>query len=100
MSRYEFAPRAVADLQEIVRYTKQTWGVAQAQRYREELELALQQLALAPGMGRARERIGPRLRSFRVVEHVAFYVQRRNSIRILRILHPSRDVDAVFEEDG
>ena len=48
MSRYELAPRAAADLLEIVRYSKETWGVVRAQRYREELELALQHLGLRP----------------------------------------------------
>ena len=51
MSRYELATRAAADLLEIVRYTNQNWGHAQAQRYREELDLAVQQLSLAPDRG-------------------------------------------------
>lgn len=41
MPRYEFAARAAEDLREIGRYTKQAWGIVQARRYREELELAL-----------------------------------------------------------
>ena len=41
MPRYEFTARAVEDLGEIGRYTKQAGGVVQARRYREELELAL-----------------------------------------------------------
>ncbi len=100
MSRYELATGAIADLQEIVRYSKKTWGVLHAQRYREELELALQQLALAPGMGRKREAIAPGLRSFSVGEHVAFYIERKSRITILRILHPRMDADDAFEQDG
>lgn len=100
MSRYDLAPRAAADLLEIVRYSKETWGVVRAQRYREELELALQHLALAPGMGRTREAIAPGLRSFRAAEHVAFYTERKDRITILRILHPRMNVDEAFEESG
>jgi len=46
MPRYEFTARAVEDLREIGRYTKQAGGVVQARRYREELELALKKLSL------------------------------------------------------
>ncbi len=97
MSRYELAPSAATDLVDIVRYSKQTWGSTQAQRYREELELAVQQIALAPGMGRKREAIAPGLRSFPVAQHVAFYVQRKDRIIVLRILHPRMNVDEAFE---
>lgn len=98
MSRYELAPSAAADLLEIFRYSKQTWGSAQAQRYREELELALQQLALAPGMGRRREAIAPGMRSFPAAGHIVFYTERKSRITILRILHPRMDVYEAFEE--
>ena len=97
MSRYELAPSAMTDLLEIVRYSKKTWGSAQAQRYREELELAVQQLALTPEVGRKREVISPGMRSFPVAQHVAFYIQRKDRIVILRILHPRMNVDEAFE---
>jgi len=97
MFRYEFTDRAAADLLEIGRYTKQTWGIEQARRYREELEVALQRLSLAPNVGRPREAIAPGVRSCRVASHIAFYVQRNDRITILRLLHPSMDVDAAFE---
>jgi toxin ParE1/3/4 len=98
MARYELTARAAADLREIGRYTKQTWGLEQARHYREELEIALQKLSLSPHVGRRREAIAPGVRSFRVATHVAFYVQSKDGITILRLLHPSRDVDAAFEQ--
>ena len=100
MSRYDLASRAVADVLEIVRYTKQKWGQAQAERYREELDLELQQLSLTPDLGRRREEIAPGLRSYPVAQHIAFYVPRKNTILVLRILHPRINVDAAFEESG
>jgi toxin ParE1/3/4 len=100
MSRYELATRAIADWLEIAHYTKQKWGPAQAQRYREELDLALQQLSLVPGRGRSRETIGTGLRSFPVAQHVAFYIERKDRIIVLRILHPRMNVDEAFEEGG
>ena len=40
MARYDFTARAVEDLKEIGHYTRKTWGLEQARRYREELEIA------------------------------------------------------------
>lgn len=98
MSRYELAADAAADLLEIVRYTKKQWGQEQAQRYREELDLGLQRLSLAPDRGRNREAIVPGLRSFPVAQHIAFYVQRKGRVIILRLLHPRMNVEAAFED--
>jgi toxin ParE1/3/4 len=100
MSRYDLANRAVTDLLEIVRYTKQKWGREQAQRYREELDLALQQLSLTPDLGRRRDGIARRLRSYPVAQHVAFYVPRKRTILVVRILHPRMNVDAAFDNGG
>lgn len=100
MSGYELARAAAADLLEIVSYTNKTWGPVQARRYRDELDLALQHLALAPEKGRTRDAIVPGMRSFRVAEHVAFYIQRKRAILIVRILHPRMDVDEAFEGRG
>src|SRR5688572_10307896 len=100
MSRFELASRANADLLEIVRYTHREWGAVQAQSYRVELELALQQLSLTPHLGRKREAVAPGLRSFPVAQHVAFYIQRKEWIVVLRILHPRMNVDDAFEGEG
>lgn len=97
MSRYELAASAAADLLEVIRYSKSNWGAERAQRYGEELDLALQQVALVPAMGRTREAIAPGLRSFPVAQHVAFYIQRKDKIIVLRILHPRMNVDEAFE---
>ncbi|HET9446735.1 MAG TPA: type II toxin-antitoxin system RelE/ParE family toxin [Steroidobacteraceae bacterium] len=100
MSRCELATAANADLLDIVRYTFQKWGPAQARSYREELELALQQLSLTPDLGRRRESVAPGLQSFPVAQHVAFYAQRKDGIVVLRILHPRMNVDDAFAGDG
>lgn len=100
MSRYELAPSAAEDLLEIIRFSKKTWGAARAQRYREELELAAQQIALAPAMGRQRGDIADGVRSFPVAQHVAFYIQEKDKVIIMRILHPRMDVDDAFKRSG
>jgi toxin ParE1/3/4 len=97
MSHFDLTARAAADLREIGHYTKKTWGVAQARHYRDEIELALRKLSLTPDIGRQRDAIAPGVRSFKVAAHIAFYVQRKDGITILRLLHPSMDVDAAFD---
>ena len=98
MPRYDFTKRALADLREIARYTRETWGLGRARLYREELELEIQKLALSPGMGRARSDVAPSVRSFPIARHVAFYVEREGGITVLRLLHPSMDVARAFSD--
>ena len=99
MPRYEFTQRALADLREIARYTRETWGRQRARLYREELELGIQKLALSPLMGRVRADVAPSARSFPVARHVAFYVESEGGITVLRLLHPSMDVARAFSND-
>lgn len=98
MSRSALTSLAVLDLREIARYTEQSWGTAQAERYGEELDLALQRLSLSPDLGRSRDTIAPVLRSFPVAQHVAFYVHRKAKIIVLCILHRRMNVDETFGE--
>ena len=99
MPRYAFTQRALADLKEIARYTRKTWGLKQARLYRKELELNIQKLALSPDMGHLREEVTQSVRSFRVARHIAFYVAGDAGITVLRILHPSMDVVGAFLDD-
>jgi toxin ParE1/3/4 len=99
MSRCRLTAVAAKDLREIGRYTRQNWGEQQARRYREELDLALQKLSLMPDAGRARPELAPRLRSFVVGVHVAFYVPRRSGITVVRLLHASMDVERAFKRE-
>lgn len=97
MARCEFTAQAVEDLREIGHYTRKTWGLAQARRYREELELSLKKLSLNPLMGPAREEIAKRVRSSPVGSHIAYYLPRRGGITVLRLLHRRMDVEQAFD---
>ena len=99
MPRYDFTQRALADLRDIARYTRETWGQRQVRLYREELELGIRKLALSPGMGRVRTDVATSVRSFPIARHVAFYVEGEGGITVLRLLHPSMDVARAFSED-
>jgi toxin ParE1/3/4 len=96
MPRCEFTAQAVEDLREIGRYTRETWGLAQARSYRQELELLLKKLSLTPSVGHSRNEIAENVRSFPVGSHIAYYLPRKNGITILRLLHPRMDVERAF----
>lgn len=99
MPRCELTARASEDLREIARYTRREWGLHQARRYREELQLALQKLSLSPLVGLSRDEVAEQVRSFQVASHIAFYVPRTDGITVLRVLHPSMDVQRAFSRE-
>ena len=100
MPRCDFTQRALTDLRDIARDTRETWGLKQARLYREELELGFRKLALAPAMGRVRTEVAPRVRSFPIARHVAFHCESEGGITVLRVLHPSMEVARAFETVG
>ena len=99
MPRYDFTKRALEDLRDIARYTRETWGRKQARLYREEIELGIRKLTLSPGMGRVRADVAPSVRSFPIARNVAFYVEGEGGITVLRLLYPSMDVARAFSDD-
>jgi toxin ParE1/3/4 len=53
--------------------------------------------AAMPELGRQREELSPRLRSFPVGRYVIFYRPMKNGIEIVRVLHGARDLPPLFE---
>jgi toxin ParE1/3/4 len=51
-------------------------------------------------MGRPREDLRPGLRSIAVERYVLFYRVSAAAVEILRVLHSSRDMDAILREDS
>jgi toxin ParE1/3/4 len=50
-----------------------------------------------PLIGRQREELSPRLRSFPVSRYIIFYRPMENGIEIVRVLHGARDFPPLFE---
>jgi toxin ParE1/3/4 len=83
-----FSRRAEADLEQIGRYTLETWGLRQAVQYLSQIENTVSLLGGNPGLGRVCNEVRPGLLRFECGSHVLFY--RRLSaadIVITRILH-------------
>jgi toxin ParE1/3/4 len=80
------------DLGDIFDYTEQEFGSAKATSYLLELETVFNQLISSPKLGRERDEIRANLRSMVHSSHVIFYRVRTDHIRIVRVLHSSRDL--------
>ncbi|MFY9747414.1 MAG: type II toxin-antitoxin system RelE/ParE family toxin [Acidobacteriaceae bacterium] len=89
MAVLSLSPKARADLIDIGAYTLQTWSEAQAIRYLDRLEDAMERLAENPMLGRACDEIRTGLRRIAEGRHVIFYRRRERGIRVSRILHRS-----------
>jgi toxin ParE1/3/4 len=89
---YRLTPRAAADLEEIWRYTFETWSIEQADRYIHNLVAAFSALA-------AREKIGRRADvregyfKYAVGAHVIYFQESDASIDVIRVLHGRMDAD-------
>jgi len=91
-------PRARDDLQKIGRYTEQTWGKAQRNRYLKSIDTRFHWLAENPLLGRHRTEICEGYYSFPEGHHVIFYLVRKNAIDIIGIPHKEMDVISYFLE--
>lgn len=90
---YELSVEADIDLEDILEYSYTEFGFDQAENYLTELLEAFYQLSVNPELGRNRDEIKVDLRSFPINQHVVFYrILKENHIRIVRVLHGSRDM--------
>lgn len=93
---YVLSAEAEDDLSEIFDYTGQEFGIEQAATYLSELETSLLALVANPKAGRERNEIRAGLRSITPHRHVIFYRICDDHIRVVRVLHGSRDLPKFF----
>lgn len=91
-------PRARSDLVEIWQYIADD-SEARADAFVDMIDQKLIALAANPVMGRARDELADGLRSFAVGRYVIFYRPLAEGVEIVRVLHGSRDIDALFQPD-
>jgi toxin ParE1/3/4 len=93
---YELSPEAEQDLSDIFDDTEMEFGLDKAVQYLKELEHCFIQLCNNPSIGRERTEIRAELYSFVSQSHVVFYRVLANRLRIVRVLHGSRDLPRHF----
>ncbi len=98
MSRkiYILSEIADKDLEDIFDYTLDEFGFDQAEKYLLEIEEIFQNLIVNPQIGKKRDEIKKGLYSFPKDNHIIFYRILDNHIRIVRVLHGSRDIPKYF----
>jgi len=99
MPPLRISPRATLDLLEIWNYIADD-SIENADLFLDQLDETMRKLRAHPGMGRQREELAPRIRSFPYQRYVIFYRADSSSVEIVRILHGARDVEDGFEQDA
>jgi len=89
--RYEFTDKAERDLESIIDYTIQEWGLSQASAHLDGLETRAQLLAENPDLGTARQTLSGGLLSFPYESHILYYRKHLHGIVIARVLHQHMD---------
>lgn len=87
MASVRYSRQAEDDLLDIGRYTLETWGAEQADRYLSEIEACCQRLAENAEMGRSCDEIRRGLRKMLHRKHVVYYRSEAGGVRVSRILH-------------
>lgn len=100
MPRIIRRPRAELDLIDIWHYIATESSPERADGVYDRIEQAIKTLAEYPGMGRSRDELLPDLRSYPVGRYVVYFFPLDDGIRVARILHGSRDIPAIFEDEN
>ena len=91
MSRYVLTEAASRDVIEIYKQGVQYFGEAQADRYHNELHEAFSLLSSFPDIGKERPELSRPVRVHSREAHVIVYDVAPPGIRIVRVIHRSRD---------
>ncbi len=97
MSAYVISPQTDEDLQEIYDYSEDNWGEKQAAKYLRDFYAMFELLANNPNIGRRRRELGSEIFSIPHVSHIVYFMPWNGEIAIVRVLHASRDAEAVFD---
>jgi len=80
-------------------YTIEKFGIEQARRYRDGLEICFQTLADTTMVGRSAAAFAPELRRYEIQSNVVFYRPEYTGAFIVRVLHESRDFPRRLQTD-
>lgn len=71
----------------------------QADAFVDLVDSKFQSLSRRPGMGRRRPELSSDIRSLAVGRYVVFYLPVSRGIEVVRVLHGSRDIESIFENE-
>jgi toxin ParE1/3/4 len=88
---YRLAPRALADLDDIWRFTAETWSLNQADRYIDDLVCVFETIAVFPTLARERSEFSPPVRIHSHEGHLVIYLLADGEVVVLRVLGGRQD---------
>lgn len=91
MNQYILSQKTQEDIDDIFEFGVDKFGEDQALEYLIGLRTQFLFLLKNPHIGKKRDEIKEGLSSFPYVSHIIFYRVLKNHIRIVRVLHGSRD---------
>lgn len=94
---HRLAPEAETDLDEMWFHIASNSSVETADRLVDSLADRFFLLAAHPFAGRRRDDLLPDIRLFPVGDYVVVYFVEGSDVRIARVVHGSRDLEALFE---
>lgn len=83
---YRLTPKALADLDDIWRYTAETWSPDQADAYIDDLVRTFEVIAATPTLDRDRPDFSPPVRVHAHRSHLIVYTVTPDHVAILRLL--------------
>jgi len=89
--KYQLTDEAARDVEKILAYSANSFGVVQTEHYFYALKECIELLADNPNIGRSAEETLPEYLRFPYESHVIFYKKLSASIRVVRILHERMD---------
>ncbi|MAM30469.1 MAG: plasmid stabilization protein [Flavobacteriaceae bacterium] len=92
MNHYTLSQKAQEDIDTIYEFGLQKFGKDQAIEYLVTLRSYFELLLKNPDIGKQRDEIKEGLYSFPCVSHLIFYRVFANHLRVVRVLHGSRDL--------
>jgi toxin ParE1/3/4 len=91
---------AEADLAEIWSYLASEASEAVATRFLSSITVRFSDVLLFPMSGALRSQLGPGLRAIFQHNYAIYYVPGDGEVVIVRVLHGSRDMDAIADQGG
>jgi len=89
---YRIRQLAQDDLEAIWLYTREQWGIVQADSYLESLILRFDWLAENPELGKPRDDVKSGYFCFPEGMHLIFYIINNNQIEIIGVPHQQMDI--------
>ncbi|WP_369293116.1 type II toxin-antitoxin system RelE/ParE family toxin [Stappia sp. MMSF_3263] len=94
--QYQLTPKALEDLDEVWRYTAETWSLDQADHYIDRLAQAFEMITSMPTLARERTEFEPPVYIHPHQSHLVIYTLTNDRIDIVRILGGRQNWQAIL----